>query len=57
MPILKWLLEYVGTMHYLYKVGSDVMTPRERVTGRKVHRTMVPLGQKVNRGNTWAKLR
>ena len=47
LAILRWLLEYVGTMHYLFKVGDDGLTPRGRITGQKVHRTMVPICQKV----------
>ena len=47
-PVLKWLIEYVGVMYCLHKVGTDGRTPRERATGgRSYRRPLAPFGQKV----------
>ena len=46
-PILTWMVEYGGVMHSLHKVGDDGRTPRERILGRKIHRTLVAFGEKV----------
>ena len=46
-PVMEWIIAHAAYLIAKFSVGHDGMTPHERLTGRKLTRPMIELGEVV----------
>jgi hypothetical protein len=47
-PILAWLIEYAGILHYLFRLGEDGMAPYQRVGGKEWTIALPAFGESID---------